>query len=274
MKQSLVKCQSCQNEYIGNYCNLCGERVFDVKQRKISVLFAHLIESLFNLNGKLICSFRFFISKPGFLAYEHWRGVRQPYMTPVAFFVLVNIIYFIFSPISDFALPLSSQAMQPYSAWIQPVIENYLATNEVGFEEMALRYDTLSGAMAKSLVILSVPFLIPFIYLANPTRKYYLLDHSVSGLYIYAFVLFWPMVLGSATNIFYKVANDWTIPNGLLLFILLFSYYVYCSFFQLFMYRDPYWACLIKGLVITIGIAISHFIYRYLQFCIVWWQVT
>ena len=273
MSHSSSTCQNCSNNYDGSFCNQCGERRFDTTQRKISVLFANLIESLFEVDGKFFKTVRYFITKPGFLAYEHWRGVRKPYMTPIAFFVIINIIYFLFSPLTDFALPLSNQEIQPYSAWVQPTIDAYLSLHSITLEQLAVKYDAISGAVAKSLVILSVPFLVPFIWAINPSRKYYLLDHCVSAVQIYCFVLVWPIIVSVLLTVFYWITN-WTFIGDILLFLLLSAFYLYAAFFQYFMYRNAWWVCLIKGAVITVGIGVSHFIYRFLQFWIVWWQVT
>jgi Protein of unknown function (DUF3667) len=273
MSPRLITCQSCLKRYQGEFCNQCGEKRFDPEQRKISILFAHLIESLVQVDGKFFRTLRYFFTKPGFLAYEHWRGVRKPYMTPVAFFLIINVIYFLFSPLTDFAIPLSNQAIQPYSQWVAPTIDSYISQNTTTFEQLAVRYDALSGAIAKSLVILSLPFFIPFIWLVNPSRKYYLLDHSVSALYLYSFVLVWPMIITSLMTAFFALASGWKSPQGLILLLLLTPYYIYAVLFQSFMYRNKWWVCLIKGFIITIGIIISHFIYRFIQFWIVWWQI-
>jgi hypothetical protein len=274
MIDSNFTCQNCQNQYKGRFCNQCGERRFDAEQRKISVLFATLIQSLFELDGKLIRSIRYFFTRPGFLAYEHSRGVRKPYITPVAFFLITNLVFFIFSPITDFAQPLDSQQSQPYGPLVQSTIDSYLLEQSISMQVLSERYDVLSETIAKSIVILSVPFLIPFIWLANPNKKFYLIDHSVSALYLYAFVLVWPMIVTPLLTFLFWVTEQRENPDGLLLLLLLTPYYLYAAFFQKFMYRDIWWKCLLKAWVITIGIIISHFIFRFLQFWIVWWQMA
>ncbi|MEP1444638.1 MAG: DUF3667 domain-containing protein [Paraglaciecola sp.] len=267
-------CQNCGKQYQGYYCNWCGERLFDNKQRQISVLATNLIESLFNVDGKLLTSIRLFITKPGYLAYQHWRGVRMSYMSPVSFFLIINVIYFLFSPMTDFALPLHNQAMQPYSEWVQPTIDSYLANTEITFEKLAIQYDAISSALAKSLVILSIPFLVPFIWIVNPSRKYYLLDHCVSALYLYSFVLVWPIILGGIMSLLSWSSIDLS-PFGITgLGLLLTSYYVYSFFFQVQMYQNTILLSALKSMVILIGIAVSHFIYRFIQFWLVWWQIT
>ena len=229
MNEPSFSCQNCQNNYVGNFCNQCGEQRFDSEQRKIAVLFSNLIQSLFELDGKLLKSIRYFFTQPGFLAFEHWRGVRKPYMTPVAFFLIVNLLFFIFSPITDFAQPLETQSAQPYASLVQSTIVTELQDHSISIQQLAEKYDAVSEAIAKSIVILSVPFLVPFIWLMNPSKKFYLIDHSVSALYIYAFVLIWPMIITPVLTLFFWMADEWENPDGLLLLLLLAPYYICCT---------------------------------------------
>jgi hypothetical protein len=266
-------CQNCRQPMIDTFCHHCGERKFDKQQRRITILFGDLFESLYSLDSRFLKSIILFFAKPGFLAHEFCRGVRVPYVKPISFFLIVNVLYFIATPMTDLSLPLRDQVQQPYSVIVNDVVEKHMLVNGLSFEQLAARYDPLSQTLAKSLVILSIPLLLPFIWLANPSRRFYLIDHAVSALYTYAFFLVWPMIIilvieifgFFGLNVFYRQA---------FLPILLIPYYLYIVSSQRNQYKDGWWMSCVKAMVIFVGIIVSHFIYRFLQFGIVWWQIT
>lgn len=258
---------------IGNFCHHCGERKFEKQQRRITILFGDLFESLYSLDSRLLKSIILFFAKPGFLAHEFCRGVRVPYVKPISFFLIVNLLYFIVSPMTDFSLPLKSQALQPYAGLVNEVVEKHLLENDLSFEELASRYDPLSQTLAKSLVILSIPLLLPFVWLANPSRRFYLIDHAVNALYTYAFVLLWPMMIIFVLEVLELFNLNVSNRQGFLP-VLLIPYYVYILLSQRNQYQDGWWISSVKAAVIFIGIIVSHFVYRFLQFGIVWWQIS
>ncbi|WP_339724392.1 DUF3667 domain-containing protein [uncultured Paraglaciecola sp.] len=270
---SEYRCQNCHQPMIGKFCYQCGEQKFDKQHRRITILFSDLFESLYSIDNRFLKSTIVFFSKPGFLAHEFCRGVRVPYVKPISFFLIINLLYFIVSPMTDFSLPLKSQALQPYAALVNEVVEKYLVVNDVSFEELAARYDPLSQTLAKSLVILSVPLLLPFVWLANPSRRFYLIDHAVNALYTYAFVLLWPMIIICFLEILELFDLNVSNRQGFLP-ALLIPYYFYIVLSQRNQYQDGWWMSSVKATVIFVGIIVSHFVYRFLQFGIVWWQIT
>ncbi|SDE06090.1 DUF3667 domain-containing protein [Kordiimonas lacus] len=237
-------------------------------------MFGQLLEEVSSLDSKLFRSFRAFLFSPGLLAYEHWRGARKPYLKPVTLFLIVNVIYFLVSPITDFALPLNNQAIQPYGAWVTKVIDGYVASSGESFDQVAARYDALTQVVAKSIVIVSVPFLVPFVWICSPFRRYYLLDHTVFALHHYAFVLIWPVAASGIGYSLHALGLEAFLPgwaNAALLFLPLYAYGVVGVKRA---YGGGWIGALLKGIVLFAGVAVSHFIYRLIQFWVVWWQVT
>ncbi|NVJ69990.1 MAG: DUF3667 domain-containing protein [Alphaproteobacteria bacterium] len=222
----------------------------------------------------MLRSFRAFLFSPGLLAREHWRGARKPYLKPVTLFLLVNVLYFLVSPMTDFSLPLNNQAIQPYGAWVSQVIDRYLVESGETFDALAARYDVLTQVVAKSIVIVSVPFLVPFVWIANPSRRYFLIDHTVFALHHYAFIMVWPIVVAGIGSGLYMLGVSAVLPQwsfGLMLFLPIYLYGVAGA---RRMYGAGWISAVFKGLILFVGVGVSHFIYRLIQFWLVWWQVT
>jgi hypothetical protein len=268
-------CQSCNANGMGSFCPNCGERYLATDQRKMSVLFGQAFEELTSLDSKLFRTLRAFLLRPGFLSYEHWRGVRQPYMKPFTLFLMINLIYFFFSPLTDFTLPLDRQQLQPvYGDWLMSIIEGYLAESGRSLAELAEKYDVITSVVAKSIVVVGVPFFVPFVWMMNPPSKFYLIDHTVFALHAYCFFLAWP-IMGAAVGATMFYVAGVTVAQGLpSILMALVPQLIYLSIAQKNMYGGPLWAVLLKGLFLVGGLVVSHFIYRFIQFWIVWWQVT
>ena len=154
-----------------------------------------------------------------------------------------------------------------------PVIADYLAATGQSFAEVAARYDPISQLVAKSIVVISIPFFVPFVWAANPSKRFYLIDHSVFAIHIYAAILAWPILLSGLGWIMYflGVAQEYLAQTMSAALALIFLYIILA---QKRAYGGGYFVSLTKSLLLFVGIGVSHFIYRYIQFWLVWWQVT
>lgn len=268
-------CASCGSIEQGNYCKACGERRLDPEQRRLRVLFAQFFEEITSLDSKLGRTLRAFFLKPGFLSHEHYRGARKAYMRPLTLFLLINLVYFLRAPITDFALPLDNQEIQPYGAWIKRVIDSYLSETGQAFNEVAARYDAVTGIVAKSIVLVGVPFLVPFVWIVNPSRRYKVIDHTVFAIHFYSFVLAWPLIFALVAGAVYWLGGPFVIESQILTLLVLFGpVLAYLVLSQKNMYDDLYWLSGLKAVFLLFGFGVSHFMYRLVQFWLVWWQVT
>ncbi|MBO6506573.1 MAG: DUF3667 domain-containing protein [Kordiimonadaceae bacterium] len=268
-------CASCGTSARGNFCWNCGERQFGPNQRRLRVLFGQLFEEVTSLDSKFARTLRAFFLRPGFLSREHYRGARKAYMRPFTLFLLINLLYFLRAPLTDFALPLDNQELQPYGSWVQGIIEAYLTTTGQTFEDVATRYDSVTGIVAKSIVIVGVPFLIPFVWLVNLGNRYFLIDHAVFAIHFYSFVLAWPLIFALLAGAVYNLGGPFVIESPMVAGLLLLGpMVVYLTIAQKTMYEDPVWRAGIKAVVMSLGFVVSHFVYRLIQFWLVWWQVT
>lgn len=272
-----IMCQSCGAEGMQLYCPVCGERKLDASQRSMKALLGHALLEVADVNGKPLKTLKAFFLKPGFLSHEHWLGVRKPYMRPLTLFLLINLVYFLFSPLKDFHSPLSSQQHQLFGDWLMVFINDYLTQSGRTFEEVAAQYDVVTEVVAKSLVIVSVPFVVPFAWMLNPSKRYYLVDHTVFSLHLYGFVLAWPTILNAVmSTLYYLIGHmvDLSLQGWSLVTAAFGPVIVYCIFAQRGMYGSAWWPAIIKGWVLSAGIVFSHAVYRFIQFWIAWWQVT
>src|SRR6476469_3259094 len=88
MQSTTVTCKNCGNHFEGEYCNICGEKIYHEHDKR----FAHFIEEAFHFtthfDSKIFRSFWLIFSKPGFLAQEFALGRRKKYFSPVSLFMV------------------------------------------------------------------------------------------------------------------------------------------------------------------------------------------
>jgi len=80
-------CVNCRVELGGPYCHLCGEKRIGPRELSFRHYLEALVEAIFNVEGKLLKSFRTLIARPGLLTAEYWRGRRICYMRPLSLFL-------------------------------------------------------------------------------------------------------------------------------------------------------------------------------------------
>src|SRR5262245_5138752 len=119
-EQLVRSCKNCGHEFQGRYCNRCGEKVVERYERTI----LHFLDNVFNaftfIDGKFWKSFTSMLLKPGAMSRDIVEGKRQPYMKPVAFFFVGNVIYFLFPIFQTFNTNLSAQMnYMPYSSYVR-----------------------------------------------------------------------------------------------------------------------------------------------------------
>lgn len=271
-QQPTTNCPSCNTPFKGGYCYQCGERLLNQKQRSLGYLFSSLFESFTDLDGKLWRTLRMFIIQPGKLSLLHFQGVRKKYLKPFTLFLFISIIYFIFTPISDFNLSLHDQLhWQNYSPWLQAIIESQLLEMDKSEKEVAESYNLLSPVISKSLFFINIPILAIGIIVLNYNKKYVYLDHFIFSLYINSFIIALPLFV---TPIIYLLETFWpSAPMMIFMVLILGSLLSFLFLSQKNMYQKSYLNTTFKTLGLLFFIIITHFIYRFIQFWATWWSL-
>ena len=183
-------CKNCGNAFKGYYCNICGEKVLEVKDRKIKSLLGTILIAITFADSKFIKTLWLIIRKPGFLSSEYVQGIRVKYVKPLQLFFILNLIYFLFPVFQLFNSSLYTQiTMLPHSELAAELVKDELAENGLSLKAYALLYDAKSQSFAKLLIVVfifisTVPLAIIF-----RKKKFYFTDHSALAVELAAFNL-------------------------------------------------------------------------------------
>ena len=264
-------CLNCKTPLHGRFCYACGQKVIEPNERTVLHFIYQFFGSAFFLENNFFKNLWNLIAYPGKLPLDFIEGRRKRWMPPFSLFLLINLFYFWFSPLSDFNLKLNEQMHQPF----HKELANYLITKKISsegitLEEYAKRYNEKSTDYSNSLVILQVPIFAIFLFALYWRKQYYFADHFIIALYFFSFVLLGALIQSALlySLLYLRLAPGmiWQITNTLYgIAIVVYSYFMLRR-----AYQHPYWKVLLAIIPVLFLFLVTHFIYRTLLFLIIY----
>ena len=92
-------CRNCGSTLHGPHCYACGQPVKGLV-RPLGNLFGDLLDSVFNIDTRVLRTIPPLFAKPGFLTTEYFAGRQVRYVTPVRLFFFLAIITFFFAQVT------------------------------------------------------------------------------------------------------------------------------------------------------------------------------
>lgn len=146
-------CKSCGNNFIGSYCNLCGEKVIIPEERSFKKIVNTLMIAVLNVDSKAIRSLGYVLFKPGFLSGEIAQGRTVGYVRPMALFFVLNLIYFLFPLIQLFNATWKTQLSTIYGSWVLRMSLHRMIEMDLPRSAFELMYNDKTVGYAKLMVI-------------------------------------------------------------------------------------------------------------------------
>ena len=269
-------CITCSNQFIGKFCNRCGEKVISQHERSIMHFLEGAFHVLTHVDGKIFRNLKFLITNPGYISKNYAIGRRQPFMKPIPMFFVANLIYFLLPLFQTFNTTLYSQRYShKYGEFIAGRIERKMEDKKMTFDELAKVYNAKTAGFSKLLLILMVPMFGLAFAVLHVRKNRLLADHLLIALEFMCYILFYctiflsfiivaivylAQLLGSNANYFFN--NElYSLVPVLALAILYFIYRAERTF-----YGEKVWAAAIKSVLfifLTIGVVYA---YRFILF--------
>lgn len=233
--------------------------------------------SAFFLENNFFKNLWVLVSRPGRIPLDFIEGRRKRWMPPFSLFLLINLFYFWFAPLSDLNLTLHEQFYQPHhGALAKNLVNRKLERNQLSLEEYAEKYNAKSTTYANSLVILQVPIFAVFLSLLYWRKRYYYVDHFMYALYFCAFTLLLALVQSALlyilphtfqmTGIEFNAGLFWQF-SGIVFGVSILLY----TFFSLRMtYSQRYWQVAVACIPVVFFFFITHFMHRSILFFIIY----
>ncbi len=204
-------CANCGAELTGAYCASCGQKRFVDADRRLGRLLQQFVEAATDLDGRFWGSVGALLLQPGRLSRDFIAGRRTRWMSPIALFLLINVVYFVVAPESDFARPfewempgriavLASESgtlddaeaarlrAQPgplHSRFTEPLVDGRVQARDAAarvasggrsgydYRDYRRAYERRAAEISKAIVIVQVPALAAVLMLLlRHTRRY------------------------------------------------------------------------------------------------------
>jgi hypothetical protein len=243
------RCLNCTALLTGPYCGACGQKALTDEDRRFRHLMGQFIESLTDLDGRFWGSVKALLFHPGLLSRDYIQGRRVRWMSPVALFLLANLLYFLAPAITDFSLPFDNQvpgelvlavreaeggtitpeARETFSNWggqvhsplTAPWVEGRVerrnrerlarTDGRLGYSvaDYARAYDARMPEVSKLLIILHVPFMALALLGTFRRRGFYFAEHFVVSLHLFAFYILFLELVSGLMILLHQV-----LPSG------------------------------------------------------------
>ncbi|MCM3880490.1 MAG: DUF3667 domain-containing protein [Vicinamibacterales bacterium] len=186
-------CPTCSTTVSTPYCPQCGERPLRASELTLRGILSQLTQAFTSIDGRLIRSFRYLISRPGFLTVAHLQGQRKAYVGPLPLFLIANALFFAAESLTGgrvFTTPIGSHLhTQPWSPIAESLVSHRLAAIQTTLDAYAPVFDRAVARNARSLIVF-----MALSFVAAPAIAFYrnrmpLGAHVFFSLHLYAFLL-------------------------------------------------------------------------------------
>lgn len=257
-------CPNCSAMLQGRYCHACGQKRIEPEEQRFSWFLRQLLESLAMVDERFLGSLGRLLFRPGRLDRDWLEGRRKRNLAPLSLFLIANVIYFFYPPLSDLNLSLEEQLAQPHGALAQHLVDARLESRGIEFEDYALEYRAEATNLAKVLVIIHAPLFALVLMALHFRRGRYFVDHLAVSLHFWAFLLCAVMVVPWALWLALGLAGFGS--QGVLQLSLGAIVLLYAWRQMQVAYDQPGWLALVKLPLWLAGLVAAHLVYRAVQF--------
>jgi len=242
-------CANCGAALRGEYCAACGQKRFVDADRRFGNVVRQFLVAATDLDGRFWGTIGALLFQPGRLSRDYIEGRRARWMSPMAVFLLVNLVYFISALQSDFATPfewevpgrIALEARDPgtvsagdverlserpgpvHSRFTAPLVERRVHERDAAtraasagqrgydYRDYGRAYEDKVPEISKAMAIVHVPFLALALLVVLWRRRYYWAEHFIVALHIVAFYMATILVLGHGAGLVERLAPpaDW-----------------------------------------------------------------
>ena len=257
-------CPNCAATLQGRYCHACGQKRIEPAEQRFSWFLRQMLESLTMIDERFLGSLGRLLFRPGRLDRDWMEGRRKRNLAPLSLFLIANVVYFFYPPLSDLNLSVAEQLEQPHGALARQLVDARLEARGIAFEEYAGKYKAEATNLAKVMVIIHAPLFALVLMGLHFRRGRYFVDHLAVSLHFWAFLLF---VVMAVPWLLWVVVTATGLGSQVLLQLSLAGIVLAYAWRQMQVaYAQPGWLALAKVPLLLAGLVAAHLVYRAVQF--------
>jgi len=264
-------CKSCENRFIGSYCNLCGEKVLHASDRSFKKLLSNILIAITFADSKFIKTLWLILRKPGFVSREFSEGRRIKLLPPLSLFFVLNLVYFLFPVIQLFNASLNTQLGTPFAQFYKGVVATKAVALNMDLASFALIYNLKTVTLAKLMVMVFVVISSLPLNILYRKRNRYFTDHVGYGVELACFNLFLNAIVLSIFAAFLGLGKYLDELTLTFIFIVTNLYFVLRSSNEF--YAEKGSSLILKSMVMVLFLKVSLEIYRAVLFFATIWSL-
>ena len=270
MSETPSVCFNCQASLHGKYCHNCGQKVLEPNERTVKHFFIQFLGSAFFLENNFAKNLWMLTTRPGLLTIDFIEGRRKRWMPPLSIFLLINLLYFWFSPLTDLNLSLREQLMQPqHEQLAHYLVDAKLKSENISLDKLEGWYNKKSSTFANTLIIIHIPIFAAFMVLLFVRKKFFYTDHFIYALHFFSVALVIGLIQSGLIYLFawFNILGAAFGPFMSLLFLAFILTYTFLSVKKV--YQQKTVLALILIVPIMLFFIATHFAYRTILFLII-----
>ncbi|TXI71437.1 MAG: DUF3667 domain-containing protein, partial [Cyclobacteriaceae bacterium] len=184
-------CKTCGHVFTGIYCNLCGEKVIEPKDRSFRNFVANSLTALTLADNRFLKTLWLTIKNPGFLSKEYANGRRVNYLRPLQVFFVLNLVYFLFPVLQLFNSTLRTQMYYLFhSPMVRGMVNQRMLDEGISLTGFTMIYNEKTTVLAKLLVVVFVWIASVPLSLIFRKKNRYFTDHVALSIELACFNIF------------------------------------------------------------------------------------
>ena len=180
-----IECKNCGNSFQGNFCNQCGQKVFERFSR--TYLWLGLRKDLFEIDNGLLLTFRQLWLHPGTMVLKYINGETKRYYSPLKYLFFWMALYL-------FAISFTTKPDQNNSLADLVINSHPIFSKETFFDFIAV-WRFVAGTLTNIYLLGLIPFLTTTDYYFHIRSKFNFTEVLILITYFYGQFVFVAFVL-------------------------------------------------------------------------------
>lgn len=184
-------CKNCGHVFTGLYCNLCGEKVIEAKDRSFKNFLGNILTAITLADNRFLKTLWLTIKNPGFLSKEYANGRRVKYVRPLQMFFVLNLVYFLFPVLQLFNSTLRTQMYFLFhSPMVRSMVNQRIQDESLSLTGFMMIYNQKTTILAKLLIVVFVWLASLPLSLIFRKKNRYFTDHVALAVELACFNIF------------------------------------------------------------------------------------
>lgn len=189
-------CKNCANHFTGKFCNNCGEKVYNEKDKKVAHLFEEAFHFITHFEGTFFTSLKTIFRTPGKLSVDFCNGIRKKYFKPLSFFLMLVILYLLFPLFEGLNMKMYYHTVHDvYGSFAAKKVAAVMQEKHMTWDQLSEAFHNKGEKVSKFLLFSVIPVLAFVSWLLGYKKIRYYYDHFIFSTEASSFFLLWGFLL-------------------------------------------------------------------------------